>query len=50
MYTINKTIKGCRQVGEFIKKGKHYKIYRLPDNTRYSGLTLSQLFNAFDVL
>jgi hypothetical protein len=50
MYTINKNIKGCRLVGEFIKNGKRYKIYHLPSDNRYIGLTLSQVFDTFDIL
>lgn len=50
MYTIDKTYNGCQQVGEFIKAGKRHKIYRLPDNVRYSGLTLNQLFKYLELL
>lgn len=50
MYSIDKFYEGCKLVGEFIKNGKRYKIYRLPNNTFYLGFTLNQLFQIFDYL
>lgn len=49
MYTIDKICNDCQQVGEFIKDGKRHKIYRLPNNTRYYGLTLDQLFKYLEL-
>lgn len=49
MYTINNFYIGCMYTGEFIKDGKRYKIYRLPNNTRYFGLTLNQLFKYLEL-
>lgn len=49
MYTIDKICNGCQQVGEFIKDGKRHKIYRLPNDTRYYGLTLDQLFKYLEL-
>ncbi|MBQ8677211.1 MAG: hypothetical protein IJ529_01935 [Alphaproteobacteria bacterium] len=50
MYAIDKICNGCQQIGEFIKAGKRHKIYRLPNNTRYYGLTLDQLFKYLEIL
>lgn len=43
MYSVNEFYIGCIYTGEFIKKGKRYKIYRLPNNVRYQGLTFEKL-------
>lgn len=47
MYTVNNFYTGCMYTGEFIKNGRRYKIYRLPNNARYQGFTANQLFDYF---
>ena len=48
MYTIDKCYKGCQLVGRFYKNCRCYKIYQLPENTRYLGFTSDQLFEIFN--
>lgn len=50
MYTINNFYIGCKLVGNFIKNGKVYKIYQLPDVIYHQGFTANQLFDFFKTL